>query len=97
MRVTGSPITVSGVIDITCAEGYSIPTTADQNNWNTAFGWGNHADANYATKSELSTASGNFVKKTGDTMSGPLRIKCKVAGQYNDGIIIADVVSGSGA
>ena len=89
MKVTGSPITVSGVIDITCAEGYSIPTNADQNNWNTAFGWGNHANANYATKSELSTASGNFVKKTGDTMSGPLVINPGAGNAYNDGIRIS--------
>ena len=29
--------------------GYAIPTTTNQTNWNTAYGWGNHATAGYLT------------------------------------------------
>jgi hypothetical protein len=43
LTVTGSPITTSGTLALTLTAGYSIPTTASQANWNTAFGWGNHA------------------------------------------------------
>ena len=69
--VSGSPVTSSGTIALTFAEGYSLPTTAKQTTWDnkqdaindlstirsnashgqTAYGWGNHADYNYATQS----------------------------------------------
>ena len=43
LSVSGVPITTSGTIAIGLQSGYSIPTNADQANWNTAYGWGNHA------------------------------------------------------
>jgi len=43
LTISGSPITTSGTLALTLTAGYSIPTTAIQANWNTAFGWGNHA------------------------------------------------------
>ena len=33
--------------------GYSIPTTSSQTNWDTAYGWGNHASAGYAADSAV--------------------------------------------
>ena len=48
LSVSGSPITSAGTIAITYASGYSIPTTEKQGNWDTAYGWGNHANAGYA-------------------------------------------------
>jgi len=68
--VSGSPVTSSGTIALTFAEGYSLPTTAKQTTWDnkqdaindlstirsnashgqTAYGWGNHSDYNYATQ-----------------------------------------------
>ena len=50
LTVTNSPITTSGTIAITLANGYSIPTTAKQSNWDAAYGWGNHASAGYVDK-----------------------------------------------
>ena len=47
LSVSGSPITTSGTLAVTFATGYSIPTTAKQSNWDTAYGWGNHASAGY--------------------------------------------------
>lgn len=35
--ITGSPITASGTIALSFASGYSLPTTASQANWNTAY------------------------------------------------------------
>ena len=35
------------------ASGYAIPATGDISNWNTAYGWGNHALAGYATVAQL--------------------------------------------
>lgn len=61
LSVTGSPITSSGTLAITLTSGYSIPTTASQTNWNTAYGWGNHASAGYLTgitSSQVTTALG---------------------------------------
>lgn len=47
--VTGSPVTSSGTLALAFASGYSLPTTAKQTNWDTAYGWGNHASAGYLT------------------------------------------------
>lgn len=48
LAISGSPITTTGTLALTFATGYSIPTTAKQGNWDTAYGWGNHASAGYA-------------------------------------------------
>jgi archaellum component FlaC len=45
--VTNSPITNSGTLGVTYAEGYSLPTNATQDNWNAAFGYGNHQAVGY--------------------------------------------------
>lgn len=37
LTVSGSPITTSGTLDVTLETGYSIPTTASQANWDTAY------------------------------------------------------------
>ena len=37
LTVTGSPITTSGTLAVTLTNGYSIPTTAKQTNWDTAY------------------------------------------------------------
>jgi|GEM_PF-1305998 len=37
LSISGSPITSSGTLAITFTSGYSIPSTANQSNWNTAF------------------------------------------------------------
>lgn len=55
LAVSGNPITTSGTLAISYASGYSIPTTASQSNWDTAYGWGNHASAGYLTGSSTST------------------------------------------
>lgn len=39
LTVSGSPVTSSGNITIGLAVGYSIPTTAKQTNWDTAYRW----------------------------------------------------------
>lgn len=43
LSISGSPITTSGTLALSFTAGYSLPTTAKQSNWDTAFGWGNHA------------------------------------------------------
>ncbi len=51
LSVSGSPITTSGTLAVSLTSGYSIPTTAKQTEWDTAYGWGNHASAGYASTS----------------------------------------------
>lgn len=53
LSVSNSPVTSSGTIAISYTAGYSIPTDSSQTNWNTAFGWGNHASAGYLTSSAI--------------------------------------------
>jgi len=43
LSIGGSPITSSGTLALSLTAGYSIPTTANQTNWNTAYGWGDHS------------------------------------------------------
>lgn len=58
--VTGSPITSSGTLAFAFDTGYSLPTTASQANWNTAYSWGDHSTAGYLTAEAdtLSTVTG---------------------------------------
>ena len=49
LAVSGNPVTSAGTLAVTYASGYSIPTNTKQTNWNTAYGWGNHASAGYLT------------------------------------------------
>ena len=50
--ISGSPITSSGTLALGFANGYSLPTTAKQSNWDTAYSWGNHANAGYMLRTE---------------------------------------------
>lgn len=56
--VSGSPITSSGTLSLRFASGYSLPTTTKQSQWDTAYGWGNHASAGYITQT---AADGRYV------------------------------------
>ncbi len=59
LSVSGNPITTSGTLAVSFTAGYSIPTTAKQGNWDTAYGWGNHASAGYLTSAAIgSTVQG---------------------------------------
>lgn len=63
LSVSGSPITASGTLALSYTSGYSIPTTAKQTNWDTAYRWGNHASAGYVKNSvdENITGIKNFM------------------------------------
>jgi hypothetical protein len=50
--ISGSPITSSGTLALGFTNGYSLPTTAKQSNWDTAYSWGNHANAGYMLRTE---------------------------------------------
>lgn len=69
LSVSNTPVTASGTIAITLTSGYSIPTTASQTNWDTAYGWGNHASAGYLTSSSL---TGYLTTSTAATTYQPL-------------------------
>ena len=56
--VSGSPVTSSGTLSLRFASGYSLPTTTKQSQWDTAYGWGNHASAGYITQT---AADGRYV------------------------------------
>ena len=53
-------------------------------NWNTAYGWGNHASASYIT---TSTADGKYLLNTTDTLTGNLTVTGDVS---TDGIFKVD-------
>ena len=79
--VNNSPITNAGTIQLGFATGYSLPTNAKQSNWDTAYGWGNHANAGYATQSWVtqqgyitSAALNGYLPLSGGTMTGDLHL-----------------------
>lgn len=69
LSVSGSPITGSGTLAVTYASGYAIPTTAKQTEWDTAYGWGNHASAGYATYPTQTGNSGKYLTTDGTSTS----------------------------
>lgn len=60
LTVTGSPITTSGTLAVTLTAGYSIPTTASQTNWDSA----------YTQRLQWDGSSTNLVAATGRTSLG---------------------------
>lgn len=69
LAISGSPVTSSGTLAITYASGYSIPTNTKQTNWDTAYSWGNHASAGYATYPSQTGNSGKFLTTNGSVTS----------------------------
>ena len=73
-----------GVANLGLATGYVIPTTTEEGNWDTAYGWGNHADAGY-----LTTLSGHNVSEltndvpylTGTDLAGCVLLAGRSGGQ----------------
>jgi hypothetical protein len=61
LTVSGSPITTDGTLAVSYTAGYAIPTTAKQTEWDTAFGWGNHASAGYVTSTSTVTLTNKRV------------------------------------
>lgn len=51
--VTGSPVTTTGTLALGFDTGYSLPTTVKQGQWDTAYGWGNHASAGYLDSGDI--------------------------------------------
>lgn len=84
LTVTDQPITTSGTLAISFATGYSIPTTAKQSNWDTAYGWGNHASAGY-----LPLTAGSGKKITGYLYS---QKPIGITGNFDSNTIPTDVV-----
>lgn len=64
LSISGSPITASGTLALSYTSGFSIPSTAKQTNWDTAYEWGDHASAGYVKNSvdENITGIKNFIK-----------------------------------
>ena len=60
LTITGSPITTTGTLAVTFTAGYSIPTTASQTNWDSA----------YTQRLQWDGGSTNLVAATGRTSLG---------------------------
>lgn len=63
LSISGSPITASGTLALSYTSGFSIPSTAKQTNWDTAYEWGDHASAGYVKNSVIENITGikNFI------------------------------------
>ena len=91
--VSGSPVTGNGTLGISFASGYSLPTTAKQNNWDTAYGWGDHAVAGYLksiTKADVEgVLTGNITSHTHNYLSSVPKATTTALG----GVIASNVLS----
>jgi hypothetical protein len=67
LQVSGSPITDSGTLTVSLASGYVIPLTASTTDWQTAFGWGNHATAGYLDSGDIANFETTTQLNTRDT------------------------------
>lgn len=76
-----SAITTSGTIAVTYAAGYGLPTTTKQGQWDTAYGWGNHASAGYSTQT---LSAGTGLDLTSSTLSVKYGTASGTAAQGND-------------
>ena len=98
LTITGSPVTTAGTFALSLTSGYSIPTTAKQTNWDTAYDWGNHAglyqplDADLTSIAGLAGTSGLLKKTAANTWS--LDTNTYLTG--NQTITLSGAVSGSG-
>jgi hypothetical protein len=94
--VSGGPVTTSGNIDIDFDTGYSIPTDTSQGNWDTAYGWGDHASAGYLT-SETFTGTVTSVAATvptGFVVSGsPITSSGTLAVSFDTGYALPTTAS----
>ena len=70
LSVTGTPITSSGTLAISLASGYSIPTTASQTNWDTAYTDRNKWDGG-STGLTAATGRTSLGLGTAAVMTGP--------------------------
>ena len=63
LSISGSPITASGTLALSYTSGFSIPSTARQTIWDTAYKWGDHASAGYVKNSVNENITGikNFM------------------------------------
>jgi hypothetical protein len=80
---TVSPSTKLDVVGVITATG------GNSTNWNTAYGWGNHANAGY-----LTSVSDVWVNTTGDTMTGTLSFAQPVGLAFANGQYIKDNSAG---
>ena len=66
-------------------------TGGNSTNWNTAYGWGNHASAGYATPADITTAINNLV----DSAPGALNTLNELAAAIGDDANFATTITNS--
>jgi hypothetical protein len=96
LTISGSPITTSGTLGLSLTSGYSIPTTANQTNWSSAYTFTNGFTTNYPDLVAIEALSGTagFLKKTAAN-TWTLDNSTYLTG--NQTITLSGDISGSGA
>jgi hypothetical protein len=88
--VLGSPVTEAGTLALAFDTGYSLPTSAAQADWSTAFGWGNHAAAGY--EKQLTAGANITIDRTDP--DNPVISASASSGMTNPMTTAGDVIKG---
>ena len=78
LDMDGGNLTITGTIS---ASGYNA------SNWNTAYGWGNHASAGYLTSLPSHNHDGRYLLLSGGTLTGDLLSTHPLYPGYNNGAV----------
>jgi hypothetical protein len=71
LSISGTPVTTTGTLALTFTAGYSIPTTASQTNWDTAY---THSQATTGSVHGSTTVGGNLLRLANPSAVTFLRI-----------------------
>lgn len=88
--VSGSPVTTTGTLALAFDTGYSLPTDLAQADWNTAFGWGDHATAGY--EKQLTAGANITIDRTDP--DNPVISASASSGMTNPMTTAGDVIKG---
>jgi hypothetical protein len=81
--VSGNPITADGTLAIAYDTDYAIPTTIKQGEWDTAYGWGDHAAVGYVSPTTNSVITLTNNTSSTSTTTGALKVTGGVGIQEN--------------
>lgn len=89
LQVTGSPITTSGVFQVSYVTGYAIPTTAKQSNWDAAYNFFSNFPAQTGNSGKVLSTNGTSLSWISLPSGGGSNLITSVFGRTGDIVAVA--------